>query len=310
MLSPSELEQFAKVCNQIANDVADESGFVPVRGLLERFRATLVARPLLVEGMLASIDTDVASQSPHPWAVLVDSEMYRVSETAIEEERVGHPLAARLRNTVAHELVHSLAFRPSDFGVRLNFDISAEKNKAALVEAIEQQTERFSPLLLWSRKALENLVITHGRALSVDNFTETRRVLGMSREVIISRLNLLPPADELRNLSGLANVAIGIAEWAKGGTALLRKWPLFINFHGNVVPSFLNRLRNQDYLPSTDVFKDTRFAMSGGTSRIVDFEAAANHPNPLPATCMVERSDRKAGSRFLFMVRRVDKAIG
>ena len=153
MLAQRELDQFAKVCTEIANDVADDSGFVSVRALLERFQAKLLIRPLLVEGMLASLDLDAREQGrTSRWAVLVDSESYSVTDSEVREEHPGKPLPSRLRNTVAHELVHSLAFRPSEFGIKLAKSNESEKSKA-LVESIERQTERFSPLLLWSEES-------------------------------------------------------------------------------------------------------------------------------------------------------------
>ena len=118
MLSSQEVAQFTEVCTKIGDEVADEGGFVKIRDLLDRFHASVIVRPLLVEGMLASINErpGSATQSQR-WAVLVDSETYRVCDADIANESSSRPLAPRLRNTIAHELAHSLAFRPTEFGI-------------------------------------------------------------------------------------------------------------------------------------------------------------------------------------------------
>src|SRR5262245_26033221 len=98
MLTPRELAEFAKVCSEIGDRVADASGFVSVRALLSCFQARLQARPLLVEAMLARDEN-----GDTPWAVLVDSDRHRVSRSEIDGEQPSRTLSARLRNTIAHE---------------------------------------------------------------------------------------------------------------------------------------------------------------------------------------------------------------
>ena len=134
LLSRDELARIADACTAIGNEVADENGFVPIRNLLARFHANLLIRPLLVEGLLAS--TEHGSENnldAGRWSVLLDSETYQISELEVKAESQERPLPSRLRNTVAHELVHSLAFRPSEFGIRLRKQTDGKENQNALV---------------------------------------------------------------------------------------------------------------------------------------------------------------------------------
>ena len=148
MLSPREVASFAAVCGQIGNELANETGFVAIRDLLNRFHTQILIRPLLVEGMLASIEDKRGGEAnAHRWAVLIDSETYPITEADIAHETSSRPLPARLRNTVAHELVHSLAFRPSEFGITLQLAAAGVESKYDLVRSIEQATESLSPLL-------------------------------------------------------------------------------------------------------------------------------------------------------------------
>ncbi len=107
-------EELAAICNAVGEACSDEHGFVAVRSLLSRFKAELILRPLLVEAMIASVELHDSSAR---WAVLVDSERYPLDTGAIQRESLGSPLPARFRFTVAHELAHAVAFRPSEFGV-------------------------------------------------------------------------------------------------------------------------------------------------------------------------------------------------
>lgn len=308
-LDPEALSQFARACLAISDDAADDRGFVPVRRLLEKFRATLISRPLLVEGMIASQLSNDATAAHHRWLVLVDSEKYSFSEQEVEGETAERTLPERLRFTIAHELAHSLAFRVSEFGIRLRH-VDTRRSGHGLVEALESETDRLSSLLLISQRSLSNLLRGRKEALSVYDCAAARRALGVSRPVLISRLRSLSTSDPdgLRNSYGLRNLAIGIAEWTKDGRAVLRSWPTFINFDRNIYPSFLFDLTHQDYLSACDVFSESSFSLCGGTRPTVTLTVDAGTTNFRNASqmlieCSSEDTSRKAGNRSLFVVR-------
>ena len=169
MLASSDLRWIVDACTAIGDQVADDSGFVSMRRLLARFEARLLIRPMLVEGMLAYIErTDEPATGGSQWAVLVDAETYGVNEQDVESESQNRPLPERLRNTIAHELVHTLALRPSEFGISLKLNYQKSNNSGDLVRAIESYTERLSPLLLWSERALKQLLLGKREPLSVE----------------------------------------------------------------------------------------------------------------------------------------------
>jgi len=312
MLAANELERFAEVCTAIGNEVADNDGFVSVRNLLARFHTSLLIRPLLVEGMLASVKHKTGNNfDVSQWTVLLDSETYPINELHVKEESQDQPLPSRLRNTIAHELVHSLAFRPSEFGIRLRKYQNSEKSQRALVQAIEWETERLSPLLLWPEKTLAKLLSGKKQSLSVEDLRWVCRSMGISRYVLVNRLRLLRPTDAngFRYRDGLKDLAIGIGMWIDGGNAVLRNWPIFVNFDRNIVPAFLHKLLHQDRTPAKIVFAGVNFAMCGGSQNTIEFltdagSSAVPNAEKMNVQCSIEHMNKKTGSEFLYVIRK------
>jgi hypothetical protein len=262
---PSEVGEFARVCTDVANSVRDRDGFVAVRSLLQRFGADLRLRPLLVEAILAH-DKDSR------WTVLVDAEKFPITQSQIDSEKATQPLPDRFRNTVSHELIHSLPFRVREFGIRLKKPADSRTSQSEFVQHLEQHIERLSPLLLLPQDTLKSFLSQRIEPLSLKGLTELRHKHGLSRYVVLNRLNLLPATDDNRRHVGLRNVGFGIGEW-RNGNAVLRKWPLFRNFERNLIPSFLNRLAAQDYLPLGNVAPT--MILNGG---VTDFDCAIGTP--------------------------------
>jgi hypothetical protein len=310
MLSPQEITQFTEVCTRIGDEVADESGFVKIRDLVSRFHASVIVRPLLVEGMLASIneqpDSDPQSQR---WAVLIDSETYGISDADIANESKSRPLAPRLRNTIAHELAHSLAFRPSEFGIKLNHSHGGEiKNN--FVHSVERMTEGLSPLLLFTDKALKQLIKGRKTQVSVEELDELRQRLGISRDVLVARLWRLRAAEDgqFRDSTALRGLGVGIGEWTPDGGARLRSWPLYINFDRNIAPSVFRMLPKQDRLSARTAFPHGDWILSGGLEHKVTFLCEAGLSSQqlsekLLVEAAVSQAARPGGAAFLYVIR-------
>jgi len=307
MLS-GDLTRIAEVCTAIGNQATDDSGFVPIRDLLSGFHAELLIRPLLAEGMLASLGT-AQSKDRGRWAVLIDSETHDVSMDDVAEERSTRQLPYRMRNTVAHELVHSLAFRSSEFGIQLKTKVSTKKGLQEFVEGVEKETERLSPLLLWSEKAIAKFLRGRKEPVSLQDLLAVMRDAGISRYVLVNRLLLIRPAtDESRFLlsAGLTNLGIGIGVW--GPThAFVKGWPLFWNFEDGAVPSFLLKAHGHERLSAETLFADETCGMRGGPNTIFEIETDAGTPALPNAKRMrirvaIEERLRAPGEEFLFVV--------
>jgi len=306
-LPPEVLAQFAQACLSISDAAADERGFVAIRHLLARFQAKLIARPLLVEGMIASQRIGGSSDDCR-WLVLVDSDKYKFSDQAIDREYSENALPERLRFTIAHELAHSLAFRVSDFGIQLH-GLNKEVTPQVLLNAIEDETDWLSSLLLVPQRALATVFKGRREPPSASELAQARQTLGISRPVLVNRLRLLSSIDPdgLKNGFGFKNLAVGIAEWTAEGNAVLRKWPIFVNFDRNVIPEFLLNLAQQDRLPANSVFNEPTFSLCGGNKACVELTVHGGTPSSpraerLDIKCSVEGSNAMAGSRAIYVV--------
>lgn len=311
MLSKSDIAQVERACRTIGNDLCDSLGFVTLESLLSRFNASLVLRPLLVEGMVAAIDSaTTAGRDGSRWLVMVDSESYpSISEGDVASERFGRPLPARFRNTVAHELAHTLAYKPTDFGLQLDIVRKSQSDHGALVKAIEMETERLSPMLLWPDKAVERLGSEGSERLTLDELISVSCHYGVSRHVIINRLaDLSRSASELLRVKRFANCAIALAKWNEQGGEALRKWPIFANFHRNLVPQFLVKLQKQDALPISAVVPEDAFVREGlglVSRELVCAAGTAQSPSAtqMPFTISIERASRSDRGEFFVLVR-------
>jgi hypothetical protein len=116
---------------------------------------------------------------------------------------------------------------------------------------------------------------------------------------------------DISTRSALANMAVGIGEWGTGGDAVLRRWPLFVNFDDNIVPSGLARLMREDRLPANVLLADVTSVLSGGQSESVEVDTPAELPGSKPdrtlrVRCTVEQTSRNVGATFLFVISRID----
>lgn len=309
MLPGKDLRLIADTCTSISNAIAGPSGFVSIRKLLERFDVSLVIRPLLVEGMLASIPVQGRESQRSKFIVLIDSETFQVSDKEVALEDETRPLPARFRNTVAHELLHALAFRPSHFGLQLQHPVDNEERISALVKGIEQETERLTPLLIWPEDALNHMIASRRKAISTGELANLASQLGVSRQVAITRLALRKAREGILYVPWLRDVGIGIVEWSQNGRALFRKWPIFVNFDRNIAPSFIFAIAAQDRLPASSFFEDEGFAMRGGQYNSMSFlvDAGLNENRKvgtMTVVVSVEDGNRKPGTEAFFVVRK------
>lgn len=304
-----DVSRLTAICNAIGNETGDETGFVSVRSLLTRFRASLIMRPLLVEAMIATVAAS-STEGKAGWAVLVDSERYAVNDDDITKESAKSPLPARFRNTIAHELVHSLAFRSTEFGIELNLRAGAKASRSDFVAAVERATERMSPLILLPERTLKKVFAGKVQPLSADDLRSICKNYGVSRYVLINRLMMLRDRSDLSDLrehAALTNLAVGLGQWTPRGDAILRKWPLFINFRDGIVPHPLLRLAREDRRPGNDLSADENCALCGGDSLDVQMTCDAGLPETKSSEKMtvrltVETTQKLPGSEFLFAV--------
>jgi len=313
--SRAHVDAWAEACSAMGNEIADADGFVAVRALLRRFDAKLVLRPLLVEAMLCeAADARDLGSATERWRLLVDSDKYTFTENALTEEGSSAPLPSRFRNTIAHELTHSLAFRAKEFGIDLTLPAARGNQKPSdVVKEVERHTEKLSPLLLAPERALDGWFPHTLERLTPDHLTAARRSMGISRFVLIQRLNLLRSYGDGRMIERrcFRNVAVGVGSWARDGRAVLKGWPLFVRFDNNESPAFASALRRAKSMDASMLTSDPSFVFNGGDAHAIALEVpAGTEKNPESTTLrlelLVENSKRRTGGSFYFAARRVD----
>jgi hypothetical protein len=309
MLSKTEIEQVERACRAIGNEVGDSRGFVSLDKLLSRFNARLLLRPLLVEGMVAAVEQPRGeARNASQWAVLVDSESYpSISEADIPAETYGRPLHPRFRNTVAHELAHSLAYRPGEFGVQLDIAGRNDLARQEFVDAVERETERLSPMLLWADRAVHAFA-SGGPSLTLAELREVTSAFGISRHVLINRLADLRRVDsDIIRTKRLTNCAIVLGKWSETGALVLRNWPVFAAFERNLLPQFMLKLRREDSMPLSAILSPESLSRltTGECATLVSQMATAQSVSPIQMTLSIwmERTNSREGAEGFLLIR-------
>lgn len=299
-MSDRTFRQLLQVASQIAQRAADATGFVPLAALAREVQADVRFRPLLVEGIAAQ-----PKAKDGRWLILIDRETHPVSEEMLANEDSAHPLGARVRNTVAHELAHALGPRCE------TVTDGTERSRREIVAILERDTEQLSPALLIPPSAVETLVNARTEPLDIDELVLARDRLGVSSRVLVKRLELLAhEADSpLRYHPRLDNVIIGSGEWISSSRAELHPMP-FRRVAG-LLPAFVAQLRNHKKVVTADYFPDAEFFLNGGSSAhskasVWSGTTAQPESEKHIVSISVEMLPRKAGAGFLWLARRLE----
>ncbi|MEM9478768.1 MAG: ImmA/IrrE family metallo-endopeptidase [Verrucomicrobiota bacterium] len=231
MLTKSQLKKLAAVCLSYSKSAYTSNGSVDIRRLCEAFDADLVFRPLLVEGKIGQ-----RSDGGKTWTVLIDSETYDAGNLDSGEGRN----LFRLNNTIAHELVHTLGFRLSDFQISVSGKDASQLSKDD-IEEIEADTEQLSPLLLIPTDAFEGFE----NDCTIQRLADVRRRLKVSLGVFINRIKLF---DRTGEFNPFRKSAIGIVR--KGRFV---DEPFYSDFEDGSVPDFLHERAS---MAVENVFRD------------------------------------------------------
>ena len=312
-LSRAQVDAWAAACLAVGDELADSNGFVAIRTLLQRFDAELVLRPLLVEAMLCeATDARDSASAAARWRLLVDSDKYSFPQNALTDEGPSAPLPSRFRNTIAHELTHSLAFRAKEFGVDLTLPARGNQKPSDIIKEVERHTEELSPFLLAPECALDRWFPHTLDHLTPDRLTAARRAMGISRFVLIQRLNLLRSYGSGRMIERrcFGNVVVGVGTWAREGRAFLNGWPLFARFDSNESPAFVSALRREKNMVASLLTSDSAFVLNGGDAYSTALDVpAGTEKNPrstaLRLELLIENTKRRAGGSFYFVAHRL-----
>lgn len=254
-MNQRDLKKIISVGIGISNRIAVGEGFVRIADLLSALDVEIQFRPLLVEGVIAKPKDATGGR----WLILIDSEIHGDLTKEISNESSSHPLNIRVRNTIAHELVHVLSFRVADMG------LEEKLSNEDLVKEIEDQTEQLSAILLVPQSAFEKALDLLPDGLTPEELGKACKRWAISAPILVRRFELLPQIDDyrLRYHTALKDVAIGVGDWVNANTPKLNPAWLYSNF-SEVSPEFVIKLRNKEDFSVTDLFQADSFSLNGG----------------------------------------------
>lgn len=251
-------------CSRLAETVADRHGFVSLRALAERCGCQIVVRPLLVEaGITKRLDGD------SDWIVLVNDEIHPISDEQIEYESHLSPIAARTRNTIAHEIAHAIAIET--FGI----DFSTADSNSEKLKDIERAIENASPLLLISgKKLLARLEIANDGGEAIEELVRSTELFGISKNALFTAFRHV---SKYKRSRFLANKSINSGSWGiaerKGKNRILtRSYWLMSNYHGATSSPFIEILLSENVIEWTI---DSH--INCGISSILSISREVNH---------------------------------
>jgi hypothetical protein len=302
-----DIDALIRRCNRIGDEISDPSGFVPIRNLLSLFNAELRVRPLLVEGMLASVQAE-ATISKTQWLVLVDSDRYQIDDNAIAAESSVKPLPARFRFTVAHELTHTLAFGGAGTTNSLTSRLPKDATPAENVEIIEKETDLLTSLLLCPEASLEERLRSLREPPQIEFFLHLRQRYGVSREALINRLSVsrLTNKSDLWQRPELSGFALLLVDTSMA-TPELVSWPEVSNFSKGLVPSVVLNLRRKKRVSVKDAFQVEPGTIGNHASELTFKDFAGTPETPLAEEMKIEvffeRTSVKKGSKSFVLLR-------
>ena len=92
--------------------------------------------------------------------------------------------------------------------------------------------------------------------------------------------------------------------------ARLADWPLYSNFDRGLIPSVVTAIMQKKRgMPAAEATDDASFWLRGGDSSSAEFDDSNLPYQPsyprAKIRFSVERTDRRAGMRFLFLIRKI-----
>jgi hypothetical protein len=297
------------------NEEALPNGFVPVRKLAQRLNAEVVFRPLLVEAMIAANQAPAVGE--YDWKVLLDIDRFESDSRIFENENDKSHMSFRSRNTIAHELLHTFAFK-KEAGKFLPRLFEWEKQGGAkTVNFLEKEAEKLSSMLLIPQDSLLKFLAPERNQIEIDHLVPEYQKYGVSRQIFINRLRHLATEDNERVLNRpcLKNILVGMGEWTSPTSYSLKTWPVFLNFKNNFRPAFLLEAqsnRSDSIIVSASL--ESSFYLCGGQHGEVTFEGyMGTEKFPETARCefrlSVEKVERRQYKKFLFMIHQLDTPV-
>jgi hypothetical protein len=302
------IENLFQDCINLANDVASPTGFVPVRKLVERLNAEVIFRSLLVEAMITVNSSP--SEGCADWKILLDIDRFKRDSEIYPVESDDCKMSNRCRNTIAHELLHTFAFKQENNKFVPRLYEWQQQSGTKTVNYLEKEAENLSSVLLIPSESIFEFLNRNRHQLEFIHLLEWYRGYGVSREIFINRIKFLRNHmfDHALGYGCLKNIMIGIGQWSSSGEAQLNTWPVFANFEKNFAPQFLieskrNRERSMKVTLPPEQF--TQSLRDNSCATFSGFIGTEKFPESTRCkfTVEIEEVEKKPLTKFLFLMK-------
>lgn len=302
------IENLFRDCINLANNVASPTGFVPVIKLVERLNAEVTFRSLLVEAMLTVNSSP--SEGSADWKILLDIDRFKRDSEIYPVESDDCKMSNRCRNTIAHELLHTFAFKKENNKFVPRLYEWQHQSGTKMVNYLEKEAENLSSVLLIPNESLLRFFESSHEKLDFNRFVDRYRGYGVSREIFINRLKFLRnhAFHHVLNCDCLKNVVIGMGQWSTTGEPEFKTWPIFSNFEKRFQPQFLLESKRKKKDSIRIPASATDFNQKIRDNQSASFEGFIGTEKFPETTCCkftveIEDTEKKPLNKFLFLMK-------
>lgn len=300
--------EIVKKCISTSQKVASDNGFVCVHKLAEELDAEVIFSPILVEAVIAK-KSDLNNEGPL-WKIVVNEEDLGDEPDMFKKETYENPLSVRLRNTIAHELVHTFQFNVRDDKLVLGKVSDSVSRSDAVLRRIEREAHRLTSFLLLPRFHFHRMIRQLPKYCGVDDLVRIREHFAVSRYIFVQALQNLRMVDDENILyaDSLKDVMVGVGFFGDDGVPRFQQWPTFRNFMDNSSPDFVFKNDNAKFflIPgiSEGSMMDSKFE-NGAKIRTYEGSKVVPRYRKVDYILTTEAVSVSPGSRFLFMLTRI-----
>ena len=297
-------------CYKAARMAMDADGYVAMPKLVGLLDAEVVFRPLLVEAIIAK-KNDLNKPGPH-WKILLNEDTFSQDKEIYPSENGSNRLSVRIRNTIAHELIHTFQFKVEDSCITLGEVSRSVSRSDAIIRRVEKEAHELTSLLLLPLEVLKQELTAITEVSAIRSYLKVYEKFGVSRAIFIQALNNLrkDTGSKILEHTALSDVMFGIGSWDNSQEPYFEQWPTFENFSGNSLPDFTfdEASSSQSRFTIPQLTKES--VLNGGklsNFQFTTYEGSRNTPRYRNIEYVLSVEERKAGLGvpFLFMLRRV-----
>ena len=257
--------------------------------------------------------SDLNSEGPL-WKIIVNEDGHRDLPALFKKETYEEPLSVRMRNTIAHELVHTFQFNVKGNKLILGKVSDSVSRSDAVLRRIEREAHMLTSLLLLPRKQFQRRIRQLPKDCGIDDFIRIQKHFAVSRYIFVQALQNLGMADDERIMDEdvLNDVMVGVGIFGDEGVPRFQRWPAFMKFTGNSLPDFVFKNENPTSFTIPGISGGSRLSSKFKSGlKIRTYEGSKIVPKYRKVDYVLTSEEVKVfpGSSFLFALNRIGEVV-